>query len=200
MPTEHTTSSGGSVVLPNPPSSLLKWGPISASRQWQWEVLRRDVKAGSDEVVHTKTWQNTTTASGENLGGKNTGDVQLTGAHYGWVRVLDFHPRRGLIAIQERTYASWIAQNRIAELRLANVLPEVSTTTGELTYAGLEWAWETTISETGVENLFRVDVEVSLAGAENSIGIVTGFIGEPTIPGGANTAWSSATQAAGETI
>ena len=106
----------------------------------------------------------------------------------------------GANSIQERTYASWIAQNRIAELRLANVLPEVSTTTGELTYAGLEWSWETTISETGVENLFRVDVEVSLIGRENSIGMVTGFIGEPTIPGDANTAWSSATQAAGEAI
>ncbi len=106
----------------------------------------------------------------------------------------------GANSIQQRTYASWIAQNRIAELRLANVLPKVSTTTGEVTYAGLEWAWETTVSETGVENLFRVDVEVSLAGAENSIGFVTGFIGEPTIPGDANTAWATATQAAGETI
>lgn len=101
-------------------------------------------------------------------------------------------------AIQERTYASWIAQNRIAELRLANILPEVSTTTGEVDYAGLEWAWRTTISETGVENLFRVDVDVSFAGSDDIVRTVTGFIGEPGVPGEANRAWTRFSQAEGE--
>ena len=106
----------------------------------------------------------------------------------------------GANSIQQRTYASWIGHNRIAELRLANVVPDVDTTTGELVYAGLEWRWETTISETGVENLFRVDVNVGLADADVYIGQVTGFIGEPVSPGDANTAWSSGTQVRGETI
>lgn len=101
-------------------------------------------------------------------------------------------------AIQERTYASWIAQNRIAELRLANILPEVSTTTGEVDYAGLEWAWRSTISETGVENLFRVDVDVSFAGSDDIVRTVTGFIGEPGVPGEANRAWTRFSQAEGE--
>jgi general secretion pathway protein I len=101
-------------------------------------------------------------------------------------------------AMQERTYASWIAQNKIAELRLANVVPEVSQTNGELQYAALEWAWRATISETGVENLFRVDVEVSYAGSDDIIRTVTGFIGEPGVPGESNRAWTRNTQAAGE--
>jgi general secretion pathway protein I len=101
-------------------------------------------------------------------------------------------------AMQERTYASWIAQNKIAELRLANVVPEVSATNGELEYAALEWAWRATISETGVENLFRVDVEVSYAGSDDIIRTVTGFIGEPGVPGESNRAWTTNTQAAGE--
>lgn len=100
--------------------------------------------------------------------------------------------------IQERTYASWIAQNKIAELRLTNELPEVSTTSGEVDYAGLEWAWRATISETGVENLFRVDVEVSFAGSDDVIRTVTGFIGEPGVPGEANRAWSRSIPAIGE--
>jgi type II secretion system protein I len=29
-------------------------------------------------------------------------------------------------AMRERTYASWIAQNKITEMRLANTVPEVS--------------------------------------------------------------------------
>lgn len=105
----------------------------------------------------------------------------------------------GARGMQERTYASWIAQNRIVELRLANVVPEVSRTTSEVTFAGQEWELETAVIETGVENLFRVDVSVSRQGSDEVSGIVTGFVGEPVIPGDANTAWSSASQSSGET-
>lgn len=101
-------------------------------------------------------------------------------------------------AMRQRTYASWIAQNKIAELRLANLVPEVSSTTGEVEYAAQQWAWRATISETGVENLFRVEVEVSIAGSDDVIRTVTGFIGEPGIPGESNRAWTRNTQAAGE--
>jgi general secretion pathway protein I len=101
-------------------------------------------------------------------------------------------------AMQKRTYASWIGQNRIAEMRLSNTIPDVSSTSGEIEYAGLDWSWRATVSETGVENLFRVDVDVGLAGARNTVRSVSGFIGEPVAPGDANLAWSSASQAVGE--
>ena len=101
-------------------------------------------------------------------------------------------------SMRERTYASWIAQNKIAELRLANVVPEVSEDSGEVEYAGLEWTWRANISETGVENLYRVDVEVSFLDSDAVIRTVTGFIGEPAIPGQSNIAWSSSLQPAGE--
>ncbi|MBT8086779.1 MAG: type II secretion system minor pseudopilin GspI [Gammaproteobacteria bacterium] len=87
-------------------------------------------------------------------------------------------------AMRERTYASWIAQNKIAELRLANVLPEVSATSGDVEYANSEWAWRAEVSETGVENFFRVDVSVSHAGSDDVVRTVTGFIGEPVLIGG----------------
>lgn len=95
-------------------------------------------------------------------------------------------------AMEQRTYASWIALNRIAELRLANATPEVGEDSDEITYAGREWTWHSKISETEVENLFRVDVDVSIAGSEDVVRSVTGFIGEPTMPGQSNAAWSSA--------
>jgi general secretion pathway protein I len=101
-------------------------------------------------------------------------------------------------AMKERTYASWIAQNKITEMRLANVVPEVSETNGEIDYAGLEWAWRAIISETGVENLFRVDIEISYAGSDAIVRTVTGFIGEPGIPGESNRAWSRNSQDVGE--
>lgn len=101
-------------------------------------------------------------------------------------------------AMRERTYASWIAENKIAEMRLANVIPEVSVTSGEVDYAGTEWAWRAVVSETGVENLFRVDVTISYPGSEGVIRNVTGFIGEPVIPGQSNRAWSRGAQSSGE--
>ena len=39
-------------------------------------------------------------------------------------------------SLRERTFASWIAQNRITEVRLGTVFPSVERTTGELEYAG----------------------------------------------------------------
>ncbi|MFQ5546858.1 MAG: type II secretion system minor pseudopilin GspI [Woeseia sp.] len=101
-------------------------------------------------------------------------------------------------AMRQRTYASWIAQNRIAELRLANVVPEVSETSGDVIFADREWLWRATISETGVENLFRVDVQVGLPEGQENIRTVTGFIGEPGVPGQSNLVWVRNSLAVGE--
>jgi len=101
-------------------------------------------------------------------------------------------------AMRDRTYASWIAQNKIAEMRLANVIPEVSATSGEVDYASTEWAWRAVVSETGIENLYRVDVTVSYPGQEDGIRTVTGFIGEPIIPGQSNSSWGRAAPGPGE--
>ncbi|HEX7718280.1 MAG TPA: type II secretion system minor pseudopilin GspI [Woeseiaceae bacterium] len=101
-------------------------------------------------------------------------------------------------SMRERTFAAWIAQNQIAELRLANVLPEVSETSGDVEFAGREWTWVAAISETGVENLLRVDVSISTIDSDAVIRTVSGFIGEPVIPGQSNIAWSMSSQAVGE--
>jgi general secretion pathway protein I len=95
-------------------------------------------------------------------------------------------------AMRDRTYASWIAQNKIAELRLANELPDPSETNGEIEYAGTTWAWTARIEAVpgGLENFFQVHVSVSYPGDENAVRTVTGFIGEPVIPGQANRSWN----------
>ena len=93
-------------------------------------------------------------------------------------------------SMRNRTYASWIAQNRIAELRLAVAAPEEGTTDGEVQYANTDWSWRAVVSETGVDDLFRIDVYVSLAGSEDNIRTVTGFVGLPGVPGEANRIWS----------
>lgn len=93
--------------------------------------------------------------------------------------------------MRDRTFASWIAQNKITELRLAGVMPEVGESDGEVDFANTSWAWTANVSETGVENLLKVDVTVSYAGFDDPIRQVTGFIGEPVAPGQSNLAWNA---------
>lgn len=101
--------------------------------------------------------------------------------------------------MRERTFASWIAQNKIAEMRLANVTPEVSSTSGEVDYANTEWSWRAVISETGIEAFYRVDVSVSHAGSEYIIRTVTGFIGDPVPIGRADQINNRALRTSGAT-
>ena len=99
-------------------------------------------------------------------------------------------------AMRERTYASWIAQNKIAEMRLANPVPEVSTTSGEVEYANATWSWRAVVSETGIENFMRVDVSITHVESEYVIRTVTGFVGEPVPVGAASQIWQPRVPAA----
>ena len=92
-------------------------------------------------------------------------------------------------AMRERTYASWIAQNKITEMRLANTVPEVSTTSGDVEYANSTWSWRVVVSETGIENFMRVDVSITHAESDYVIRTVTGFIGEPVAVGSSSQIW-----------
>lgn len=94
--------------------------------------------------------------------------------------------------MRDRTYASWIAQNRIAEIRLAPATPDVGASNGEVQYANVDWSWRAVVSETGVDDLYRIDVAVSFAGSGDNIRTVTGFVGPPGAPGEANRAWMRA--------
>ena len=94
--------------------------------------------------------------------------------------------------MRERTYASWIAQNKIAELRLAGESPEVGTSSGEIEYGGTEWSWRAVISETGVESFMRIDVSVSLIDSDYEIRTVTGFVGLPPGRNVSKSVWQPA--------
>lgn len=88
--------------------------------------------------------------------------------------------------MRDRTYASWIAQNKITEIRLANTIPDVGTSSGEIEFGNTNWEWNVAISESGIENFKRIDVSISLVGEDYVIRTVTGFIGEPVVVGRRN--------------
>ncbi|MGA1463166.1 MAG: type II secretion system minor pseudopilin GspI [Steroidobacteraceae bacterium] len=91
--------------------------------------------------------------------------------------------------LRDRTFAEWIADNQLTEIRLRGSLPSVGTASGTVEYAGREWAWESTVSETPVPDLVRVDVEVRLSDSngEGSLSRLSGFLGKvaQTTPRGA---------------
>ena len=93
--------------------------------------------------------------------------------------------------LRDRTYASWIAKNKIVEIRLAGVVPEVGVTSGDIEYANRFWDWEARINETGVENLLRIDVDITIEGDDQPVWTPTGFVGEPVAPGQSNRAWTT---------
>ena len=67
-------------------------------------------------------------------------------------------------------------------------------TSGTVDYASTTWAWEAVVAETGVENLLRLDVIITRPGSDDVIRSVTGFIGEPIVPGQSNQAWATSGQ------
>lgn len=63
--------------------------------------------------------------------------------------------------LQQRTLASWVAQNRYAELRLASQASTLGVQQGTTQFAGQQWQWTTRISATDDQGVHRLDISVS---------------------------------------
>jgi general secretion pathway protein I len=83
------------------------------------------------------------------------------------------------IYLRDRTLATWIADNRLVEMRLAPELPSVDETKGEVDYANDKWEWTATVSQTQVDDLRRIDVRVRRKGGSegSALAEVSGFVG-----------------------
>jgi general secretion pathway protein I len=81
--------------------------------------------------------------------------------------------------LRDRTLATWIADNRLVEMRLGRELPSVDETEGEVDYANQRWTWTATVAQTPVEDLRRIDISVRRAEDPegDALAQVTGFAG-----------------------
>jgi general secretion pathway protein I len=86
---------------------------------------------------------------------------------------------RNAVYLRDKTYASWIGQNKITEIRLGATMPSVDKTSGDLEFAGQKWKWEQTVTQTEVPGMRRIDVAVRFADspADQAVATVTGFVG-----------------------
>ncbi|MGQ0428597.1 MAG: type II secretion system minor pseudopilin GspI [Gammaproteobacteria bacterium] len=103
--------------------------------------------------------------------------------------------------LRDRTIATWIADNRVTELRLSGQLPSIDETEGELEMAGRRWLWVAKVSQTPVEGMRRVDLSVRREGdAEgSSLASLAGFVGATAAGSGPSpTPWNAAPTGPGQ--
>jgi general secretion pathway protein I len=81
--------------------------------------------------------------------------------------------------LRDRTIAHWVAMNIVTSQRLQPAPPAVAESSDEVEMAGQRWRWKLTVSQTQVQSLRRLDVEVRRADAPEStpLSSVTGFYG-----------------------
>ncbi len=82
--------------------------------------------------------------------------------------------------LRDKTFAEWIALNRIEEVRLAAALPQEGKTDGEVELANRKWKWQQEVLKTEVNGIMRVDVRVKpseLSGDRNWFAEVSGIRG-----------------------
>lgn len=63
--------------------------------------------------------------------------------------------------LADKTWADWVAENQLVELRLQNVWPPLSWTTGESEQAGARWYWRWRGVESGQPGVRALEIEVS---------------------------------------
>jgi len=86
------------------------------------------------------------------------------------------------IHLQDKTYAQWVAMNKVAEQRLQTVWPAPGRSNGELEMAGRSWHWQMEIKTTEDPNVRRLEVGVMPETEKDSktpTAFVTAFVGRP---------------------
>lgn len=76
----------------------------------------------------------------------------------------------------QRTVASWVAQNEIAEFRARRAWSNDRNQSGRVEMANAEWRWQLRISDTDDPQLRRLDIEVFLDGDDDVKARMTGFM------------------------
>jgi general secretion pathway protein I len=87
---------------------------------------------------------------------------------------------RNAAGLQQRTYAHWVAMNKMVELRISQQWPATRTTKGSALMARHEWFWSMKVSKTPNIHIRRVDIMVRPnEDDESPLVTLTGFVGRP---------------------
>jgi general secretion pathway protein I len=100
--------------------------------------------------------------------------------------------------LQDKTFAGWVALNRIETVRLSGSIPEAGTSNDNISYAGQSWEWQQKVTNTQIPGMVQIEVDVkpadSTAGDDrgwyaSATGFMSSAIAPPTDP--PPPAWSA---------
>lgn len=104
------------------------------------------------------------------------------------------------IYLQDKTFAQWVALNRLETVRLSGTVPGTGTSNDKTDYAGRSWEWQQKVTNTQIPDLRQIEIDVRPAdsAAGDSRGwyaSATGFMGNNVFapPQSQAPAWSSPT-------
>ncbi|RMG52641.1 MAG: type II secretion system protein GspI [Gammaproteobacteria bacterium] len=92
------------------------------------------------------------------------------------------HATDHALYLQQRTLATWIAADRLDELRLRHLVPDTgSRDEGTRELAGMTWTWHQSAQASADPGFVRVRVEVAPAGAANDtpLGYLEALLARP---------------------
>ncbi len=79
--------------------------------------------------------------------------------------------------LKQRLLASWVADNRLAELRATRQLPPTGETSGTETQAGITFHWTSEVGTTPNPYVERVEIRVAaVAGGQHALAILVGYL------------------------
>ena len=64
------------------------------------------------------------------------------------------------VYLQDKTFAEWVALNRIETVRLSGTVPADGTSNDNLDYAGRSWEWQQKVTNTRFPGMVQIEVDV----------------------------------------
>lgn len=82
-------------------------------------------------------------------------------------------------SLRDRTYAMWLAQNRLIQHQLDKDWPSISTKTGTSDFAGDEWQWEEQVQSSQHKDIRRIEILVRKKDDDHVLATLIGILRKP---------------------
>lgn len=78
--------------------------------------------------------------------------------------------------VKMKTYATWVAENRLAEITALQIFPSVGTQNGEALMAGITYQWTQTTNDTPNKDFRKVEMAVSLPNDAQKLIVLVAYV------------------------
>lgn len=86
----------------------------------------------------------------------------------------------GVVQIEEITFATWVANNRLTQINIEKQWPPKDAQKGSMEMAGRTWYWQQNVLKTQDADFMGIEVQVGLdQDYERSVTAVTSYLAKP---------------------